>query len=83
MVKKSSKKNKFKAKDRFRNSIIKNDSIELNVDEAYDSNKNVSKSNSINVITSNKVHSLASELKLIGIIGLILLVILTISSFVI
>ena len=83
MAKKNSKKNKFKAKDRFRNSIIKNDSIELNVDEAYDSNKNVSKSNSINVITSNKVHSLGSELKLIGIIGLILLVILTISSFVI
>ena len=83
MAKKNSKKNKFKAKDRFRNSIIKNDSIELNVDEAYDSNKNISKSNSISVISSNKVHSLWSELKLIGIIGLILLVILTISSFVI
>tara|TARA_E500000075_G_C6879007_1_gene263579 strand:+ start:176 stop:427 length:252 start_codon:yes stop_codon:yes gene_type:complete len=83
VAKKNSKKNKFKSKDRFRDSIIKNDSIELNVDEAYDSNKNVSKSNSISVITSNKVHSLGSELKLIGIIGLILLVILTISSFVI
>jgi len=83
--KKNSKKNKLKSKDRFRNSIIANETIELTNNEKVEVNENLSATpSSISVsVSSTKVHSLGSELKLIVIIGFSLLTILIISSFVI
>tara|TARA_Y100001936_G_scaffold232985_1_gene258455 strand:- start:36 stop:293 length:258 start_codon:yes stop_codon:yes gene_type:complete len=83
--KKNSKKNKLKSKDRFRNSIIANETIELTNNEKVEVNENLSATpSSISVsVSSTKVQSLGSELKLIGIIGFSLLTILIISSFVI
>tara|TARA_B100001113_G_C21108706_1_gene622148 strand:+ start:624 stop:881 length:258 start_codon:yes stop_codon:yes gene_type:complete len=83
--KKNSKKNKLKSKDRFRNSIIANETIELTNNEKVEVNENLSATpSSISVsVSSTKVQSLGSELKLIGIIGFSLLAILIISSFVI
>ena len=85
MSKKNSKKNKLKSKDRFRNSIIANENIELTNNEKVEVNENLSATpSSISVsVSSTKVQSLGSELKLIGIIGFSLLTILIISSFVI
>lgn len=85
MSKKNSKKNKLKSKDRFRNSIIANETIELTNNEKVEVNENLSATpSSISVsVSSTKVQSLGSELKLIGIIGFSLLAILIISSFVI
>ncbi len=85
MSKKNSKKNKLKSKDRFRNSIIANETIELTNNEKVEVNENLSATpSSISVsVSSTKVQSLGSELKLIGIIGFSLLTILIISSFVI
>ena len=85
MSKKNSKKNKLKSKDRFRNSIIANENIELSNNEKVEVNENLSATpSSISVsVSSTKVQSLGSELKLIGIIGFSLLIILIISSFVI
>ncbi len=83
MAKKNSKKNKFKSKDRFRNSIITNDSIELNTDNSTDSDIKASNSNATRIVSSTKVQSLGSELKLIGIIGFSLFTVLAISSFII
>ena len=71
MAKKNSKKNKFKAKDRFRNSIISNESISNNSNQE-DANKSV-----------NAPTSVGTELKLIGIIGSALVTILVITSFII
>ena len=85
MSKKNSKKNKLKSKDRFRNSIIANETIELTNNEKVEVNENLSATpSSISVsVSSTKFQSLGSELKLIGIIGFSLLAILIISSFVI
>ena len=85
MSKKNSKKNKLKSKDRFRNSIIANENIELTNNEKVEVNENLSATpSSISVsVSSTKIQSLGSELKLIGIIGFSLLAILIISSFVI
>ena len=85
MSKKNSKKNKLKSKDRFRNSIIANENIELSNNEKVEVNENLSATpSSISVsVSSTKFQSLGSELKLIGIIGFSLLAILIISSFVI
>ena len=85
MSKKNSKKNKLKSKDRFRNSIIANETIELTNNEKVEVNENLSVTpSSISVsVSSTKIQSLGSELKLIGIIGFSLLAILIISSFVI
>ena len=83
MAKKNSKKNKIKSKDRFRNSIIANDSIDLNKDNEVDSNVNVSTADITKSVTSTKVQSLGNELKLIGVIGFSLFAVLAISSFVI
>ena len=85
MSKKNSKKNKLKSKDRFRNSIIANENIELTNNEKVEVNENLSVTpSSISVsVSSTKIQSLGSELKLIGIIGFSLLAILIISSFVI
>ena len=85
MSKKNLKKNKLKSKDRFRNSIIANENIELSNNEKVEVNENLSATpSSISVsVSSTKVQSLGSELKLIGIIGFSLLTILIISSFVI
>ena len=85
MSKKNSKKNKLKSKDRFRNSIIANETIELTNNEKVEVNENLSATpSSISVsVSSTKIQSLGSELKLIGIIGFSLLTILIISSFVI
>jgi len=77
--KKNSKKNKFKAKDRFRNSIITNESI------ATDSSQEVSTSTKVTsaTVSSVRVNSLGTELKLIGLIGSVLVSILVIASFII
>ena len=85
MSKKNSKKNKLKSKDRFRNSIIANENIELSNNEKVEVNENLSATpSSISVsVSSTKFQSLGSELKLIGIIGFSLFAILIISSFVI
>tara|TARA_Y100000996_G_scaffold383441_1_gene339385 strand:- start:311 stop:562 length:252 start_codon:yes stop_codon:yes gene_type:complete len=83
VAKKNSKKNKSKSKDRFRNSIITNDRIELKKDNEVDSNFNVATPNITKSVTSSKVQSLGNELKLIGVIGFSLFAILAISSFVI
>ena len=85
MSKKNSKKNKLKSKDRFRNSIIANETIELTNNEKVEVNENLSATpSSISVsVSSTKFQSLGSELKLIGIIGFSLFAILIISSFVI
>ena len=83
MAKKNSKKNKFKSKDRFRNSIISNESITLNnvddVESVVGNNASIATAS----VTSTKVQSLGSELKLIGIIGISLFTILIIFSFII
>tara|TARA_B100000579_G_scaffold242387_1_gene198744 strand:- start:277 stop:534 length:258 start_codon:yes stop_codon:yes gene_type:complete len=83
--KKNSKKNKLKSKDRFRNSIIANENIELSNNEKVEVNENLSATpSSISVsVSSTKFQLLGSELKLIGIIGFSLFAILIISSFVI
>ncbi len=85
MSKKNSKKNKLKSKDRFRNSIIANENIELSNNEKVEVNENLSATpSSISVsVSSTKFQLLGSELKLIGIIGFSLFAILIISSFVI
>ena len=85
MSKKNSKKNKLKSKDRFRNSIIANETIELTNNEKVEVNENLSATpSSISVsVSSTKFQLLGSELKLIGIIGFSLFAILIISSFVI
>lgn len=83
MAKKNSKKNKFKSKDRFRNSIISNESITLNKVDDVDSVVGNNVSTATASVTSTKVQSLGSELKLIGIIGISLFTILIIFSFVI
>ena len=83
MAKKNSKKNKLKSKDRFRNSIITNDSIESTKNNDIDSNVNVATPNINKSASSSKVQSLGNELKLIGVIGFSLFAILAISSFVI
>ena len=80
-LKKNSKKNKFKAKDRFRNSIISNESISNNSNQE-DTNKSVIAPTSVNNVSSVRVHSLGTELKLIGIIGSALVTILVITSFI-
>ncbi|MEC7270792.1 MAG: hypothetical protein VXU44_01215 [Chloroflexota bacterium] len=82
MAKKNSKKNKFKAKDRFRNSIISNESISNNSNQE-DANKSVIAPTSVNNLNSVRVYSLGTELKLIGIIGSALVTILVITSFII
>ena len=82
MAKKNSKKNKFKAKDRFRNSIISNESISNNSNQE-DTNKSVIAPTSVKNVNSVRVHSLGTELKLIGIIGSALVTILVITSFII
>ena len=83
MAKKNSKRNKLKSKDRFRNSIITNDSIELTKDNDVGPNVNVATPNINKSASSSKVQSLGNELKLIGVIGFSLFAILAISSFVI
>ena len=86
MSKKNSKKNKLKSKDRFRNSIIANENIELTTNENIEVNENLSATSTSSVslsVNSTKVQLLGSELKLIGIIGFSLLAILIISSIVI
>lgn len=86
MSKKNSKKNKLKSKDRFRSSIIANENIETTNNEKVKVNENalVTSASSAPVsINSTKIQSLGSELKLIGIIGFSLLVILIISSIII
>ena len=82
MAKRNSKKNKFKAKDRFRNSIISNESISNNSNQE-DANKSVIAPTSVNNVSSVRVYSLGTELKLIGIIGSALVTILVITSFII
>ena len=82
MAKKNSKKNKFKAKDRFRNSIISNESISNNSNQE-DANKSVIAPTSVNNVSSVRVQTLGTELKLIGIIGSALVTILVITSFII
>ncbi|MEE2621027.1 MAG: hypothetical protein VYD40_04465 [Chloroflexota bacterium] len=82
MAKKNSKKNKFKAKDRFRNSIISNESISNNSNQE-DANKSVIAPTSVNNVNSVRVQTLGTELKLIGIIGSALVTILVITSFII
>ena len=79
MAKKNSKKNKFKAKDRFRNSIITSESI------AIDSSQEVSTSTKVTptTVSSVRINSLVTELKLIGLIGSVLVLILVIASFII
>ena len=83
MAKKNSKKNKFKSRDRFRNSIISNESITLSnfddVDSVVGNNAPIATAS----VTSTKTQSLGSELKLIGIIGISLFTILIIFFFVI
>ena len=76
------KKNKFKSKDRFRNSIITNES------QTNDSNQEVATSakiapTTINTVSSFRLYSLGAELKLIGLIGSALVTILVITSFII
>ena len=83
MAKKNSKRNKLKSKDRFRNSIITNDSIESTKNNDIDSSVNVATPNINKSASSSKVQSLGNELKLIGVIGFSLYAILTISSFII
>ena len=83
MAKRNSKKNKLKSKDRFRNSIITNDSIESTKNNDIDSNVNVATPNITKTVSSTKIQSLGNELKLIGVIGFSLFAILAISSFVI
>ena len=83
MAKKNSKKNKLKSKDRFRNSIITNDSVEIKREDMTESDVSISKSNTGRIVSSTKTQSLGNELKLIGIIGFSLFAILTISSFII
>ena len=82
MAKKNSKKNKYKAKDRFRNSIISNESISNNSNQE-DANKSVIAPTSVNNVSSVRVQTLGTELKLIGIIGSALVTILVITSFII
>ena len=82
MAKKNSKRNKLKSKDRFRNSIITNDSIESTKNNDIDSSVNVATPNITKSVSSSKVQSLGNELKLIGVIGFSLFAILAISSFV-
>jgi len=82
VAKKNSKKNKFKAKDRFRSSIITNEST------ASDSSQDVSTSTkvastTVNSVGSVRINSLGTELKLIGLIGSVLVSILVIASFII
>ena len=83
MAKKNSKKNKFKSKDRFRNSIITNESVVSSKENSVDSSLSVDSPSFNTSITSTKTQSLAGELKLIGIIGISLFAILVVSSFVI
>ena len=82
MAKKNSKKNKFKAKDRFRNSIISNEPVTTNSNQE-DVNKSVIAPTVINTINSVRINSLGAELKLFGIIGSALVTILVITSFII
>ena len=82
MAKKNSKKNKSKAKDRFRNSIISNESISNNSNQE-DANKSVIAPASVNNLSTVRIHSLGTELKLIGIIGSALVTILVITSLII
>tara|TARA_Y100000817_G_C16799944_1_gene519170 strand:- start:713 stop:961 length:249 start_codon:yes stop_codon:yes gene_type:complete len=82
VAKKNSKKNKFKAKDRFRNSIISNEPVTTNSNQE-DVNKPVIAPTAINTINSVRINSLGTELKLIGIIGSTLAMILVIASFII
>ena len=82
MAKKNSKKNKFKAKDRFRNSIITSES------NVTDSSQEVSTSTkvtptTVSSVSSVRLNSLVTELKLIGLIGSVLVLILVIASFII
>ena len=83
MAKKNSKKNKLKSKDRIRNSIITNDSIELTKNNDVGSNVNVATPNITKSASSTRVQSLGNELKLIGVIGFSLFALLAISSFII
>jgi len=82
VAKKNSKKNKFKAKDRFRNSIITSES------NVNDSSQEVSTSTkvtptTVSSVSSVRINSLVTELKLIGLIGSVLVLILVIASFII
>ena len=65
----------------FRNSIISNESISNNSNQE-DANKSVIAPTSVNNVSSVRVHSLGTELKLIGIIGSALVTILVITSFI-
>ena len=82
MAKKNLKKNKLKSKVRFKNSIIANESTSA-------TSKNTSNEEVLNfsiapkTASSTKIQPLVPELKLIGIIGLVLVSILVISSFII
>ena len=83
MAKKNIKKNKLKSKDRFRNSIITNDSIGSNIDDESITGSTNATSKITKTATNTRIQSLGSELKLIAVIGFTLFGILTISSFVI
>ena len=65
MAKKNSKKNKFKAKDRFRNSIITNESIATDSSQEVSSSTKVT-STTVSSVSSVRINSLGTELKLIG-----------------
>ena len=68
MAKKNSKKNKFKAKDRFRNSIITNESIATDSSQEVSTSTKVT-STTVSSVSSVRINSLGTELKLIGLIG--------------
>ena len=51
MAKKNSKKNKLKSKDRFRNSIITNDSVEIKREDMTESDVSISKSNTGRILS--------------------------------
>ena len=80
MAKKNSKKNKFKAKDRFRNSIITSES---NVSSQEVSTSTKVTPTTVSSVSSVRINSLVTELKLIGLIGSVLVLILVIASFII
>ena len=82
MSKKNSKKNKSKSKDRFRNSIITSESVIDN--SPINVKQEVSiVPNTVNSTSPTRINSLATELKLIGLIGTTLATILVITSFII
>ena len=83
MSKKNSKKNRLKSKDRFRNSIIANESS-INISDNVQNTVSVDNNPIVATpLSSTKLQSLGSELKLIGIIGSVLVTILVITSLII